>query len=456
MAIVIEGAALRCAPFRCSTLKARAMPASIYADDFKTEPFWHEAAPLRTPPAPAPPPRCDVAIIGSGFTGLSAALDLARAGREVVVFEADALGNGCSTRNGGMIGNLLKVSLKDQFARYGRQAGIDMVREASDGLNYTIDLIKREAIKCECEVVGKFKGAVRHGDYDKLARELEFMHKEAGYQGEMVPRAEQHRIIDTDAYHGGRIEHGHGGLHPGLYHAGLLDRVLAEDVTLLAQTPVEGFEEDAEWVGVITAAGRTQARDVIVATNGYTRPVTPWLRRRLVPVGSYIIATEPLDTNVMERLLPGRHMITDTRKMIYYYRPSPDGTRMIFGARAAYSEVSDREGARRVHAKMVGIFPELFGVKVTHAWHGFVAMTFDDLPHTGARGRVHHACGYNGSGVAPATWLGHKTAVALIGNSGRASAFNDLVFPSRAFYTGNPWLLPAVLAWIDLRDRVRF
>jgi glycine/D-amino acid oxidase-like deaminating enzyme len=430
------------------------MPASIYADDFKAEPYWHDAAPLRTPPAAAPPAACDVAIIGSGYTGLSAALDLARAGRDVVVFEADAPGNGCSTRNGGMIGNLLKVSLKGLIEQYGRQAGIDMVREAMDGLDYTVDLIRRETIDCHCEVVGKFKGAVHRGDYDKMARELEFMRKEVGYEGEMVPRADQHRIIDTDAYHGGRIEQGHGGLHPGLYHAGLLDRALAAGVTLLAHTPVEGLDEEAEGVTLVSAAGRTRARDVIVATNGYTRPATPWVRRRLVPVGSYVIATEALDAGVMNRLFPGRHMITDSRKMIYYYRPSPDGTRIIFGARAAYSEVSDREGARRVHAKMLGIFPELAGIKVTHAWHGFVAMTFDDLPHTGARGRVHHACGYNGSGVTPSTWLGHKTATALLGNSERASAFDDLGFPTRTFYTGNPWPLPAILAWYDMRDRL--
>jgi glycine/D-amino acid oxidase-like deaminating enzyme len=431
-----------------------AMAASIYTDDFKTEPYWHEAAPLRVLPAAAPPPRCDVAIIGSGYTGLSAALDLARAGRDVVVFEANAPGNGCSTRNGGMIGNLLKVSLKRLMEQYGHQAGIDMVREAMDGLDYTVDLVRRENIDCRCEVVGKFKGSVHRGDYDKMARELEFMRKEVSYEGEMVPRAEQHRIIDTDAYHGGRIEQSHGGLHPGLYHAGLLDRALAAGVTLLAHTSVEGLDEEADGVSVASSRSRTLARHVIVATNGYTRRATPWVRRRLVPVGSYVIATEPLDAGVMNRLLPGRHMIVDTRKMIYYFRPSPDGTRIIFGARAAYSEVSDREGARRVHAKMASIFPELARAKITHAWHGFVAMTFDELPHTGVRGRVHHACGYNGSGVAPSTWLGHKTAMALLGNSERASPFDELIFPTRAFYTGNPWPLPAVLAWYDLRSRL--
>ena len=128
------------------------MPESIYADDFKAEPYWHEAAPLLTPPVAMPPAACDVAIIGSGYTGLSAALDLTRAGRNVVVFEAGRPGNGCSTRNGGMIGNLLKVSLKGLIGQYGRQAGINMAREAMDGLDYTIDLIRRENIDCRCEV----------------------------------------------------------------------------------------------------------------------------------------------------------------------------------------------------------------------------------------------------------------------------------------------------------------
>ena len=430
------------------------MAAPIYADGFKTVPFWHEAAPLRRMPEAAQPERCDVAIIGSGFTGLSAALDLARAGRHVVVYEADDPGNGCSTRNGGMIGNLLKVSLRGLIGEYGREAAIDMFREAMDGLDYTVDLIEREKIDCFCEVVGKFKGAVKPSHYETMARELDYMRKEIGYQGEIVPRTEMHRIIDTDAYHGGRIEQNHGGIHPGLYHAGLLDRVLAEGVSVLSHTPVETLDEETGGVTLVTPRGHTAARDVIVATNGYTQPVTPYVRRRLVPLGSYVIATEPLAPEVMSRLLPGRHMIVDSRKMLYYYRPAPGSTAMIFGARAAYTEIGDRDGAKRVHCKMVGIFPELASTKVTHAWHGFVAMTFDDLPHTGKRGRVHHACGYNGSGVTPATYLGHRTAMKLLGNSGKASPFDDLAFPSRAFYTGNPWPLPAVLAWYDLHDRI--
>ena len=429
------------------------MTGSIFSENVRFEPWWWEAA----PPVPAAdvalPARVDVAVVGAGFTGLSAALELARAWRSVVVLEAGDLGRGASKRNGGMIGSGHRVGLAAFTKRYGRDAAIAMLNEGKNALEFTIGLIEREQIACQFSRCGRFRGAWSAAAYEAMGREAEELRRAIGLEVEMVPRAEQQREVATEVYQGGCVYPRHGGLHPGLLHQGLLERAEAAGAVVAGHAPVTAIARQARGFTVTTARGSLAARDVIVATNGYTGPLTPAFRRRLVPVPSYLIATEELPAGTLERLIPSGRMIVETRARHSYYRPAPDGSRIVFGGRASVSEIDTRKSAQILHRLMTGIFPELDGVKVSHSWSGFVAFSQDHLPHLGKRGGIHYALGYNGSGVAMAPYLGHKIALQLLGRVEGLSPFDAAPFRAYPFYTGKPWFLPLVERWYQMKDR---
>ncbi|MGH6718627.1 MAG: NAD(P)/FAD-dependent oxidoreductase [Alphaproteobacteria bacterium] len=429
------------------------MADSMFAAGFKETPYWWEAAPRPSLPEAPPPATVDVAIVGSGFTGLSAALDLARAGRSVLVLDSGDAGFGASSRNGGMVGGQLKWSYGELVARTGADRARALAREALVSLDYTKDLIEREQIACHLQKVGMFVGAHRPSHYEAMARDLDLARKEVGVEAEMVPAQATRTEVDTAAYHGGKVMFRNAGVHPALYHQGLLERARNAGVTVAPLTPVEDIARCPDKAVLTTPRGKVHAREVIVATNGYTRPVTQDLRRRLIPIGSYMIATEPLAPEVMRRLFPNNRMIADTKKILYYYRPSPDRTRVLFGGRAAVWETDTKVSGRTLHRFMTGVFPELAGVKITHSWTGNVAFTFDRLPHIGTRDGIHYAMGYCGSGVAMATHLGHKVAQRILGTADAHTAFADLDFPTRSWYGGEPWFLPLVALWYRFQDR---
>ncbi|MCZ6524823.1 MAG: FAD-binding oxidoreductase [Alphaproteobacteria bacterium] len=435
-------------------LKARAVTGSIFADDVKFEPYWWEEAPRPSLPQEAVPEGADVAIVGSGYTGLSAALTLVRGGREVVVFEAGEAGIGASSRSGGICGDSLKLGLDALRRRHGDGGAAALIREGQRALEYTAQLIESEQIECAFHRSGRFTGAHKPGRYEVLGREADTLAKEFGFETYMVPRAEQHAEVGTELYHGGRVMAHHGGLHPALYHQGLLDRVRGEGVKVLAHTPVTGIVRERDRFLLETPRGRVAAREVVVASNGYTTPATPELRRRLIPIASSIIATAPLKPEVMARLMPKGRMLGDSRINLVYYRPSPDGTRIVFGGRASIAELDPRISGVRLYKLMTALFPEIDGVRVSHSWSGYIAYSFDKLPHIGVRDGLHFAMSYCGSGVVMATYLGHKTGLKVLGSPEGATAFDGLDFPTRPFYRGRPWFLPAAALYYRLVDRL--
>ncbi len=430
-----------------------------FTPDVRFEPWWREAAPPSTPSLEPLPARIDVAVIGAGFTGLSAALSLARAGRGVLVLEAGDPGNGGSVRNGGMVGSGHRVGFGELAPKYGRQAAIDILKEGMASLDFTTGLIERENIDCQWVRSGRFRAAWRSTDYETLAREMEEVRGLIGLDADMVPRSEQHREVVTDSYHGGCVYHAHGALHPGLFHQGLLDRAREAGAQVAGDTPVTAITKNGPGNGknvtIATPRGAIEARDVIVATNAYTGPATPRLRRRIVPVGSYVIATEPLDPGVVDGIIPNRRMIVETRFRHCYYRPSPDGRRIIFGGRAALRMIGETASAAVLRSLMVGLFPALADVKISHSWSGSVGFTRQTLPHIGGHDHIFHAMGYCGSGVAMAPYLGHKAAMKVLGSDEGRTAFDGLPFSAVPFYTGTPWFLPFLDAYYSYKDRLQ-
>ncbi|TDJ69183.1 MAG: FAD-binding oxidoreductase [Proteobacteria bacterium] len=417
------------------------MKASIFSPQPSFDPWWWEAAPPAATIVRDVPSAADVAIIGAGYTGLSAALTLARAGRSVVVLEAGDPGEGASSRNGGMLGSGHKVSFAAMSARYGHATAVAIIKEGLASLVYTVDLIRREDINCHFSQTGRFRAAFNVKHYDSLGREADFLRKELGVEVDMVPRAEQHREVATDVYHGGCVYHQHGTLHPALFHKGLLDRVVAAGATVIGRTPVTTIERINGGFSVITDRTPLTVGNVIAATNGYTGTVTPQLRRRVVPVPSFIIATEPLSAETINELIPNGRMIVETRRLHCYYRISPDGRRMLFGGRASLLPMDTRKSAKRLYDIMVKLFPQLANVRISHSWTGFVAFSRDHLAHVGVNDGIHFAMGYCGSGVAMAPYLGYKTAQKILGSPEGKTAFDETKFAAIPLYRGHPWFL---------------
>ena len=426
----------------------------IFTDDVKFEAYWWEAAPRPKETPPDLPERTDVAVVGSGFSGLSAALTCARGGRHVTVFEAGDVGQGASSRNGGMCGSGLKVGFTDLTAKIGLKDAVAFYRDGEVALDYLEHLIESEQIHCHFSRMGHFSGAHVPSHYDAMARDSEALNKHLNVGSTMIPRAEQHKEIGTELYCGGIVAPREAGLHPALYHQGLLERVRATDTLVAGNTPVTNISRDGDDFIITTPRGRVVARNVVIGTNGYTDRAAGWLRRRLVPIGTYMIATEPVVPDVMARLAPTMRMLSDSKKILYYFRPSPDGTRILFGGRAAFANNDQRVTGARLRRFMLSVWPELADLKITHSWAGNVAFTLDKLPHIGVQDGMHYAIGYCGSGVVKATYLGHKAAQSILGDSDAASPLMNRDFQALPLYDGTPWFLPLVAMYYNLADRM--
>ena len=426
---------------------------SLFTPDYKDEPYWWEATPRPLLPPAAPPARADVVVVGSGYTGLSAALQTARGGRHTVAIDAEDAGWGCSTRNGGQVSTSIKPTYDELSALYGPEHGFRILREGHTALAWLGEFIAGEGIDCQFERVGRFHAAHNPVQYEALARKLAHQPKGLEVAAHMVPRSEQQAELDTDAYHGGAVFEQHAALDPARYHQGLLERALGAGVTVIPRCPATGIERDGDDFRVATPRGTIAARNVVIATNGYTGPATPWFRRRVIPIGSYIIATEPLQPDLMARLMPKARVVSDTRKLVYYYRPSPDRRRILFGGRVAYKETDPRVSAPRLHAEMCRIFPELEKTRISHSWVGFVAYTFDTMPHLGRQDGLHYAMGYCGSGVSLASYFGMRIGQQVLGLKEGATALDGLTFQTRPLYYGDPWFLAASIMYYRWRDR---
>lgn len=430
------------------------MTEDIFTADTKTTPYWWDHVPRPDIPVGAFPAKADVVVIGSGYTGLHAALQTARGGRHTLVLDAEDAGWGCSTRNGGQISTSIKPGHAELTRRHGLETATRIVQEGRNSLAFVEDFVRGEQIDCDFGVVGRFHAAHNPAQYEILARGLENQPKGLEVPAHVVPRSEQRSELGTDAYFGGIVLRAHASVDPARYHAGLLAKVQAAGATILPHTPAIGIARSASGFTVTTSRGVCEAQKVVIATNGYTGKLTPWLRRRVIPIGSYLIATEPLAPEVMARIMPKNRIVSDTRKVVYYYRASPDQRRILFGGRVSHNETNPMVSGPKLRDDLVKLFPELAKTRITHSWCGFVAYSFDELAHAGEHGGLHYAMGYCGSGVGMASYLGMRIGQQVLGLKEGQTTFNGIKFPTMPFYTGNPWFLaPSVMyyRWRDAR-----
>jgi len=426
----------------------------FFATDAVDTPYWWEAAKPQASPDAECPSQVEVAIIGGGFTGLNAALTLAKAGKQVAVFEAEAPGWGASSRNGGLLGP--GWAFFDSGMKHGPERARAIIEESFLSLQHVKDVVAREQIDCGLKVVGYFRGAMTPRIYDGLGRYIDRIKAVMPCDAYMVPRAEQHAEVGTDLYHGGIAMPGYAGIHPARYVQGLAAAATRAGATIHSNARVSDLGAQAGGFGFTVRGRRVFAKQVLMATNGYTGALSTYLQRRIIPVSSGIIATETLPPEVMDRLMPKRQMLAGSQRVVTYYRPSPDGTRIVFGGRVLNTkpdEAVSRNNAAYLRSLLLRVFPELESRKLSHYWSGQLGFTFDKFPHLGEHEGMFFACGYNGTSVARSSWLGHKVAQRMLGINEAPTQYESLPFRSRPFYRGKPWFLPLAVTFYGMLDR---
>lgn len=421
----------------------------------QSTPYWWDDCDFPSLPVLPVGPTCDVVIVGGGYTGISAAIELARAGWHVQLFDRQPLGKAASSRNGGMASGSIRPGRTELIKRFGEGRANGILLEGKAAREDLRRFLEEEKIDCDFFLSGLFDGAMTPAEADDLRRHADFLHRTLGVEAFPVEKADVSKYIGTDLYVGGLVRKDIGGLQPAKLLAGMIRIAASTDAAIHENTAVLGSSQEAGGVRVRTARGDVLAKKLLVCTDGYTDGFDPWLRRRLVPVRSRIIATEPLGRDVMDHLMPARMMYGDMRKLSYYYRPSPDGSRILFGGRDGTTEGDPIAPSLHLKAELTRLFPKLSDVGFTHSWFGYVAMNRDMIPRMFSVGNTVYATGYCGSGIVWGRWLGKKAAFKILGDAERARSAFDFDPPPKAipFFSGKPWFIPAVYSVYEWHDR---
>jgi glycine/D-amino acid oxidase-like deaminating enzyme len=395
------------------------------------------------------PESVDVVVVGSGFCGLAAARVLAKRGVNVAVLEAETLGWGASCRNGGMVLTGMKLGVPTLIARYGREAVQRMYAASLESIDVVEQIVKEENIDCAFSRCGHLEVAWKASHFAAFSEAAERVRREFGHQLRIVPKNELRREIGSDIYFGALVDESSAGVNPAQYVHGLAKAARRAGACVYEHTRVLDVKPEvangSRRFRVTTSRGTLVAREVLLASGAYTTSATPSLRKKVIPIGSYIIATEVLPAELARELSPRNRMIHDTKHFLYYYRLTPDN-RMLFGGRAAFfpeSVNTVRESAELLKQGMNHVYPQLRDTKVEFVWGGTLDFTFDVMPHAGKIDGMHFAVGYAGHGVAAATWMGTKLAAVICGDADD-NPFAKIAFPGApiGLRSGNTWALP--------------
>jgi glycine/D-amino acid oxidase-like deaminating enzyme len=349
----------------------------------------------------------------------------------------------------------ITISYLKAIDRYGEDHANRMYLAYDAAINTVERIITTEGIDCDWARNGKLNLACRASHFQAYARGARALGRNLGHETIIVPPEQIRTEIGSDFYVGGVVDPRGAGLHVGKFCRGMAEVAaragagLHEAAKVTGLRPVDGGHE------VRTTRGSLTARQVLVATDGYTGSATPFYQRRIVPVGSFIIATEPLPGALVDELMPTRRMASDSKNLVFYFRITPDN-RMLFGGRAQFalsSPKADLQSAKILRRGMIQVFPQLADARIDYAWGGLVGITLDRMPHAGERAGVFYSMGYNGHGVQMATHMGMVMAEVMDGHP-EANPWHGLRFRAVPGHFGPPWFLPLADAYYKLRDAV--
>jgi glycine/D-amino acid oxidase-like deaminating enzyme len=417
---------------------------------YAARPFWWDEVDLPQPVPTPLPAVVDVVVVGAGYTGLAAAWEIARGGRQVAVLDGDDVGAGASSRNGGMAHPGGKRALSEFLDQPdGRRlwdetvAAFEGVASLGDELGVDFDFHRRGHLEL-----------AHHPRLAEHQRAVARAYASIGEETRFLDRAALGSEIGSGRFWGGLLVERSAGLHPAKLAAGLSRAAVSSGAVVQGATTVLGLERRGRSYEVETSRGALRCEEVVVATNGATdRRLVPWLGRRVLPIGSYMLATEPLEPEIVASVNPHGRMFFDTRNLLHYWRPSPDGRRILFGGRTSLAPTTVERSRDLLYRAMVQIHPQLAGVRVDRAWGGRVALTADRFPHVGrheATGVV-YAMGYCGSGVALSVHFGRSVGRWLCGR-GDLPAFAGRPWRPTPWPAQVPWLLAAAGLGFQARD----
>ncbi len=403
----------------------------------------------------------DVAVIGAGFTGLSAARTLAKRGARVAVLESETIGWGASSRNGGMVLTGMKLGVNKLISMYGRELTRRMYAASLASMDCVEQIVQEDAIDCGFSRCGHLEVACKQKHFDDYQRQVEVIEVEFNHKMRVVQKHELSSEIGSTVYYGGMVDEVSAGCNPAQYVAGLAGSAVKSEAAIFEHARVQSVERASHqgemgWK-IMTSRGPIWTHEVFVATSGYTGTATPVLQKKIIPIGSFIITTEVLPKGLAKELSPRNRMIYDSKNYLHYYRLTPDG-RMLFGGRAAFfpeNEETIRRSAEILRQGMIGVYPQLRDARIEYVWGGTLDFTFDIMPHAGQMDGMYYAIGYAGHGVAMATYQGQKIAEMMAGDKPE-NPFVGIPFPGAplGLYNGKPWFLPFAGAWYKVLDWV--
>lgn len=417
--------------------------------------YWHDTAPQFSGAITgAIEGDYDVAVIGGGFTGLAAARQLAKSGARVIVLEGQRIGWGASGRNGGHLNNGLAHSYLAAKAELGKERAVALYHALDSSIDTIEALIADEGIDCNFRRAGKLKLASKPQHFEGLARNFEALHAEVDPETALLSPADLKSEIGSP-FHGAMLSKKSAMMHMGRYVAGLAAAAHRQGAVIVEQAMVTAIDKQGDRHRLATPRGRVTAKDVLVATGAYTTGNFSYFRRRIIAVGSFLIATRPLTEAEVASVMPGNRTCVNTMNIGNYWRLSPDN-RLIFGGRARFSatsnQQSDVKSGEILRQSLAAIFPQLAKVEIDYCWGGLVDMTKDRYPRAGYQDGMWYAMGYSGHGAQLSTHLGMIMADTIMGKAD-ANPLKGLDWPAVPGHFGKPWFLPLVGMYYKMLDK---